>query len=173
MGVSRVSVARWETNQHGIRESAARFLLVLVKHEEKVMAFKRTHNGNCWGGDCKCLWLLDYRPLGVKGPRRIIQFATKKAAEVHRASTQVKVRHGEYVDPAKTPTFKAAAEFWYASETDRCVSHASRSAIALGQAPVPAARRPAAQPHNRRDGRVASQTICARRSMRREPSTQS
>ena len=87
------------------------------------MAIKRTHKNNCAGGDCKCPWLLDYRPLGVKGPRRMIQFATKKAAEDHRASTQVKVRHGEYVDPTKTPTFKAATEVWYASKTDRRVSH--------------------------------------------------
>ncbi len=55
----------------------------------------------------------------------MLQFETKKKAEQHRASTQVKVRRGEYVDPGKTPTFKAAAEVWYESKTDRRVSHVS------------------------------------------------
>lgn len=87
------------------------------------MAIKRIHRGECAGGDCKCPWLLDYRPLGVKGPRRMLQFETKKKAEQHRASTQFKVLRGEYVDPVKTPTFKKAAEDWYASKTDRRVSH--------------------------------------------------
>lgn len=65
------------------------------------MAIKRTHRTGCDGGDCKCPWLLDYRPLGVKGPRRMLQFPTKRAAERHRDSTMVKARHGEYVDPEK------------------------------------------------------------------------
>jgi transcriptional regulator with XRE-family HTH domain len=35
MGVSRVSVARWETDEHAIRESAARLLLTMVEQEER------------------------------------------------------------------------------------------------------------------------------------------
>jgi transcriptional regulator with XRE-family HTH domain len=35
MGVSRVSVGRWETDQHAIRESAARLLLMLVAQEDR------------------------------------------------------------------------------------------------------------------------------------------
>ena len=89
------------------------------------MAIKRVHRTGCDGVDCKCPWLLDYRPLGVKGPRRMMQFKTKKRAESHRDSTMVKARHGEYVDPGKTPTFKAAAELWFLSKTDRRASHVS------------------------------------------------
>jgi hypothetical protein len=89
------------------------------------VAIKRIHRSECAGGDCKCPWLLDYRPLGVQGPRRMLQFETKKKAEQHRSTTQFKVRRGEYVDPAKTPTFKAAAEEWYLSKADRRVSHVS------------------------------------------------
>ena len=87
------------------------------------MAIKRIHKTDCAGGDCKCPWRLDYRPLGVNGSRRMLQFTTKKAAERHRDSTQVRVRRGEYVDPGKTPTFKAAAEMWFLSKTDRRASH--------------------------------------------------
>ena len=87
------------------------------------MAIKRIHKGNCAGGDCACPWRLDYRPLGVGGSRRMLNFTTKKAAERHRDSTQVRVRRGEYVDPGKTPTFKAAAEMWFLSKTDRRASH--------------------------------------------------
>ncbi len=87
------------------------------------MAIKRIHRTDCAGGDCKCPWRLDYRPLGVKGPRRMLQFKTKGKAEQHRADTQVKVRRGEYVAPEEIPTFKAAAETWYASKTDRRASH--------------------------------------------------
>lgn len=35
MGVSRVSVWRWETDTHGIRESAARLLLTLVADDRR------------------------------------------------------------------------------------------------------------------------------------------
>jgi len=33
MGVSRVTIARWETGQHGVRESAARLLRMLVESD--------------------------------------------------------------------------------------------------------------------------------------------
>lgn len=87
------------------------------------MAIKRAHRSNCPGGDCRCFWLLDYRPEGVRGPRRQLQFATKKAAERHRDDTRVRVRRGEYVNPASIPTFTVAAELWFLSKTDRRASH--------------------------------------------------
>jgi len=84
---------------------------------------KRTHRDDCAGGDCKCKWLLDYRPEGVRGSRRQKLFPTKKAAERHRDATGVKVRQGEYVNPDKVPTFKEAAEVWFQTKTDRRASH--------------------------------------------------
>jgi integrase len=50
-------------------------------------------------------------------------FPTKKAAEKHLAETSTKVSRGEYLEPAKIPTFADAAEAWFASKTDRRPSH--------------------------------------------------
>jgi hypothetical protein len=56
---------------------------------------KKRHDGGCpnaglLGGDCACAWRLDYRPLGMKGPRQRLEFPTKKAAERFRDETSHK-----------------------------------------------------------------------------------
>jgi integrase len=71
------------------------------------------------------LWVLDYRPLGLSGPRRRVRFKTRKQAERFLVETGHKVTRGEYVDPAKVPSFAAVAEDWYRSKTDRRPSHVS------------------------------------------------
>lgn len=86
-------------------------------------SIKRHHDSGCQGSDCDCPWRLDYRPQGMRGPRRRLEFKTKKQAERHLSETQHKVTRGEYVDPAKMPTFAEAAERWFISKTDRRPSH--------------------------------------------------
>ena len=63
------------------------------------------HLASCQGGDCECLWELDYRPQGLYGPRRRVRFQTKKAAERFLAQTALQAARGEYVEPAAVPTF--------------------------------------------------------------------
>jgi hypothetical protein len=50
-------------------------------------------------------------------------FQTKKAAEKHLAETSAKASRGEYLDRARVPIFKDAAELWFRSKTDRRASH--------------------------------------------------
>ncbi|MGD0072806.1 MAG: tyrosine-type recombinase/integrase [Candidatus Binataceae bacterium] len=88
-------------------------------------SIKKFHLPNCNGGDCDCLWALDYRPLGMYGPRRRVRFKTKKAAERFLAETALQAARGEYVEPAKVPTFAEVAEDWFRSKTDRRPSHVS------------------------------------------------
>lgn len=64
-------------------------------------------------------WRLDYRPQGLAGPRKRIEFPTKKAAEKHLATTAHKVSRGEYISPEKFPTFKKAGEDWLREKSDR------------------------------------------------------
>ena len=80
---------------------------------------KRYHKPACTGGDCDCTWRLDYRPQGLTGPRKRIEFPTKKAAEKYLASTAVKVARGEYVDPARIPTFAKVGEEWMREKSNR------------------------------------------------------
>lgn len=87
------------------------------------MSIKRYHAADCSSAACECPWRLDYRPDGIAGPRKRIEFPTKKAAEKHLTETRHKVSRGEYIAPAKVPTFKAAAELWYASKLDRRPAH--------------------------------------------------
>jgi integrase len=87
------------------------------------MSIKRRHVAGCPGGDCRCPWLLDYRPEGSRGQRTRIEFRTKGEAELHQSNTKVKVSRGEYVAPRKVPTFKTAAELWFASKADRRPAH--------------------------------------------------
>ena len=77
------------------------------------------HVSSCEGGDCKCLWALDYRPLGLHGPRRRVRFRTRKQAERFQTETEHRAARGEYVEPAKIPKFGEVAEDWFASKTDR------------------------------------------------------
>ena len=82
-------------------------------------SIKRNHQTDCTGGDCKCPWRLDYRPQGTAAARRRIEFPTKKAAEKFLADTVVRVARGEYVDPAKIPTFKTVSEEWLRGKSSR------------------------------------------------------
>ena len=44
-------------------------------------SIKKFHVASCTGGNCECLWALDYRPLGMHGARRRVRFKTRKDAE--------------------------------------------------------------------------------------------
>ncbi len=81
------------------------------------------HDPVCKGGTCDCAYVLDYRPLGLRGPRRRLAFPTKRAAEKFLAETAHKVARGEYVDPGKVPTFRELAEQWFRAKTDFRPSH--------------------------------------------------
>ena len=74
------------------------------------MSIKKHHEPNCTGGACDCPWRLDYRPLGMAGPHKRINFPTRKEAERYRSETQVKVSRNEYVPPAAIPLFEIAAQ---------------------------------------------------------------
>ena len=39
------------------------------------------HKCDCISGSCACPYRLDFRPQGVRGPRKRLEFPTKKAAE--------------------------------------------------------------------------------------------
>src|SRR5271170_1227919 len=82
-------------------------------------SIKKLHGADCPGGICGCPYRLDYRPLGLRGPRKRLFFATKKAAEKHLSETVVKVDRGEYLELKKLPIFAQAAELWYEGKTDR------------------------------------------------------
>src|SRR5260370_32345267 len=86
-------------------------------------SISKFHLAHCSGGDCNCLWALDYRPLGVRGPRRRVRFKTKKAAERFLAETALQASRGEYVEPAKVPAFGEIAEDWIEGKSDRRPSH--------------------------------------------------
>jgi hypothetical protein len=59
---------------------------------------KRYHKPACIGGDCDCTWRLDYRPQGLAGPRKRIEFPTNRAAEKHLAAKATKVARDEDSD---------------------------------------------------------------------------
>src|ERR1700687_2537543 len=82
-------------------------------------SIKKLHGPECSGGICGCPYRLDYRPLGTRGPRKRLDFATKKAAEKHLSETVVKVDRGEYLELKKLPTFAQAAELWFDDKSDR------------------------------------------------------
>jgi integrase len=86
-------------------------------------SIKKFHAADCPGGACGCIYRLDYRPLGLRGPRKRLFFATKKAAEKHLSQTVVKVDRGEYLELKTLPTFAQASELWFDSKTDRRASH--------------------------------------------------
>jgi hypothetical protein len=48
---------------------------------------KQRHKGDCAGWSCECPWRLDYRPHGLAGPHKRINFPTKEAASQHLAQT--------------------------------------------------------------------------------------
>jgi len=86
-------------------------------------SIRKFHVASCPGKDCSCLWVLDYRPLGLFGPRRRVRFKTRKQAERFQVDTAQKASRGEYVEPSKVPTFGEVAEDWYRSKLDRRPSH--------------------------------------------------
>jgi integrase len=88
-------------------------------------SISKFHLPSCRGGDCNCLWALDYRPLGLYGPRRRVRFRTRKQAERFLSEIEHRATRGEYVEPAKIPKFGEVAEDWFASKTDRRPSHVS------------------------------------------------
>ncbi|HUO05565.1 MAG TPA: site-specific integrase [Candidatus Binataceae bacterium] len=83
----------------------------------------KRHSADCTRGKCECRWVLDYRPLGVRGPRQRLRFETHKEAERFLISTQHKVAVGDYVDPAKVPTFEEAAEDWFRGKSHYRPAH--------------------------------------------------
>lgn len=84
---------------------------------------KKFHLPDCSGNDCECLWELDYRPLGMNGSRRRVRFKTRKQAERFLSETTHKAARGEYVEPAKVPTFAEVAERWFQGMADLRPSH--------------------------------------------------
>ncbi|HUY27325.1 MAG TPA: tyrosine-type recombinase/integrase [Candidatus Binataceae bacterium] len=80
---------------------------------------KKRHAANCPGADCRCPYRLDYRPTGLAGPRKRIEFKTKKLAEQYLAHTKVKAVAGEYLDPVKIPIFGALASQWLIDRAGR------------------------------------------------------
>ncbi|HUO04477.1 MAG TPA: site-specific integrase [Candidatus Binataceae bacterium] len=84
---------------------------------------RKFHVASCSGTKCECSWELDYRPLGVRGPRQRLRFRTHKQAEQFLSETQHRVTRGEYIDPAKIPKFGEVAEEWYLSKLYRRPSH--------------------------------------------------
>lgn len=83
------------------------------------MSIKKHHRPNCTGGACACPWRLSYRPLGMAGPHKRINFPTRKEAERYRSETQVRVSRNEYVPPAAIPLFEVVAAQWLAEKADR------------------------------------------------------
>jgi integrase len=61
----------------------------------------------------------------MTGARRRVRFRTRRQAERFLTETAHKAAQGEYVEPAKVPTFAAVAEDWFQSKTDRRPSHVS------------------------------------------------
>jgi integrase len=86
-------------------------------------SIEKFHVASCSGKNCECLWVLDYRPLGLSGPRRRVRFKTRKQAERFQTDTQHKASLGEYFEPAKVPTFGEVAEEWFRGKSDRRPSH--------------------------------------------------
>src|SRR5208282_2300538 len=101
-------------------------------------SIEKLHVTSCSGNTCECLWELDYRPMGMNGPRRRVRFKTRKQAELFLAQTTEKAARGEYVEPAKIPKFGEIAEDWFQSKTDRRPSHVSDLRTRLDKHILPA-----------------------------------
>src|SRR5229473_2894170 len=97
----------------------AHVTVVMCAEVWKMANIEKFHVSSCSGDNCGCLWQLDYRPLGLGGPRRRVRFRTRKQAERFLAETTQRVVRGEYIEPAKVPTFAEAAERWFAPKADR------------------------------------------------------
>jgi hypothetical protein len=86
-------------------------------------SIEKFHVASCTGKDCSCLWVFDYRPLGLFGPRRRVRFKTRKQAEQFQTDTLQRASRGDYIEPAKVPTFGDIAEEWFKSKLVRRPSH--------------------------------------------------
>ncbi len=106
-------------------DEEAQVTLVTCAGRWEMASIEKFHVASCSGTNCECLWELDYRPLGMTGPRRRVRFKTRKQAELFLAQTTEKAARGEYVEPAKIPKFGEIAEEWFLSKTDRRPSHVS------------------------------------------------
>lgn len=123
------------------------------------------HVASCSGKDCNCLRVLDYGPLGLFGPRRRVRFKTRKQAERFQIDTAQKASRGEYVEPAKVPTFGEVAEDWFRSKSDRRPSHTFNLRTRLDKQILPVIGK---QKLDRSPSRKWKNfvTSCARKSMR-------
>src|SRR5208282_6781604 len=83
----------------------AHVTLVTCTKRRKMASINKFHVSSCTGGTCECRWALDYRPLGMTGARRRVRFKTRKQAERFLTETAHRAAQGEYVEPAKIPTF--------------------------------------------------------------------
>jgi hypothetical protein len=63
----------------------------------------RHHVEGCDGDNCSCPWRLDYRPQGLAGPRKRLEFPTKKTAERFLTETRHKVSRNELPVPTQCP----------------------------------------------------------------------
>ena len=103
-----------------------------------VASIKKFHLASCRGGGCECLWCVDYRPLGLHGPRRRVRFRTRKEAERFVSETAHQAARGEYVAPAQIPRFGELAEDWFSSKADRRAGHRANLRASLDQHLLPA-----------------------------------
>ena len=100
-------------------------------------SIKKFHVASCRGGGCECLWCVDYRPLGLHGPRRRVRFRTRKEAERFASATAHQAARGEYVAPAQIPRFGELAED-FSSKADRRAGHRANLRASLDQHLLPA-----------------------------------
>ena len=103
-------------------------------------SIKKFHLSGCSGGNCECLWVLDYRPLGLQRPAAPPALQDPKEAERFLTETAHKASRGEYVEPAKIPTFAEVAEDWFRSKRDRRPSHVSDLRARLDKHLIPRLR---------------------------------
>src|ERR1700681_3519342 len=103
----------------------AHVTVVMCAERRKMASIETFHVSSCSGDNCGCLWELDYRPLGLRGSRRRVRFRTRWQAERFLAETTQRAVRGEYIEPAKVPTFAEVAQDWFRSKSDRRPSHVS------------------------------------------------
>ncbi len=119
-----------------------------ARQRGNMASIKKFHAAECPGGTCGCPYRLDYRPLGLRGPRKRLFFATKKAAEKHLSETVVKVDRGEYLELTKTPDFQRRRRTLVSDQERPPGRLCRRHPLHARQPPSPARRRsPPRQDH--------------------------
>jgi integrase len=91
--------------------------------EDTSPPYRDTTKKTVLGGDCRCHFRLDHRPVGTRGARKQLYFLTKKAAEKFLSETSAKVTGGEYLDRNQVSLFGTTAEEWLRSKGDRRPSY--------------------------------------------------